>query len=77
MVEKSTKLNWHICKISLRIDERHAKDINRTKTQMITLNEPFNLDELLETIKEHQFTRLSITDDGNDHIKGFINVKEF
>lgn len=24
------------------------------RTQMITLNEPFNVDELLETIKEHQ-----------------------
>jgi CBS domain containing-hemolysin-like protein len=36
---------------------------------MITLNEPFNVDELLETIKEHQFTRYPITDDGDkDHI---------
>ena len=26
------------------------------RTQMVTLNEPFNVDELLETIKEHQFT---------------------
>ncbi len=48
------------------------------RTQMITLNEPFNVDELLDTIKEHQFTRYPITDDGDkDHIKGFINVKEF
>ncbi|EOD3986042.1 hemolysin family protein [Staphylococcus aureus] len=59
-------------------DERHAKDIMVPRTQMITLNEPFNVDELLETIKEHQFTRYPITDDGDkDHIKGFINVKEF
>ena len=59
-------------------DERHAKDIMVPRTQMITLNEPFNVDELLETIKEHQFTRYPITEDGDkDHVKGFINVKEF
>ncbi|MCE0454357.1 MULTISPECIES: hemolysin family protein [Staphylococcus] len=59
-------------------DERHAKDIMVPRTQMVTLNEPFNVDELLETIKEHQFTRYPITEDGDkDHIKGFINVKEF
>ena len=59
-------------------DERHAKDIMVPRTQMITLNEPFNVDELLETIKEHQFTRYPITEDGDkDHIKGFINVKDF
>ncbi|MCS4486435.1 hemolysin family protein [Staphylococcus americanisciuri] len=59
-------------------DERHAKDIMVPRTQMITLNEPFNVDDLLETVKEHQFTRYPITEDGDkDHIKGFINVKEF
>lgn len=59
-------------------DERNAKDIMVPRTQMVTLNEPFNVDELLETIKEHQFTRYPITEDGDkDHIKGFINVKEF
>ncbi|WP_394856727.1 hemolysin family protein [Staphylococcus saprophyticus] len=59
-------------------DERQAKDIMVPRTQMITMNEPFNVDELLETIKEHQFTRYPITADGDkDHVKGFINVKEF
>ncbi|MDU3213449.1 MAG: hemolysin family protein [Staphylococcus epidermidis] len=59
-------------------DERHAKDIMVPRTQMVTLNEPFNVDELLDTIKEHQFTRYPITEDGDkDHVKGFINVKEF
>lgn len=58
-------------------DERHAKDIMVPRTQMVTLNESFNLDELLETLKEHQFTRYPITEDGDkDHVKGFINVKE-
>ena len=59
-------------------DERHAKDIMVPRTQLAILNEPFNVDELLETIKEYQFTRYPITEDGDkDHIKGFINVKEF
>ena len=53
-----------ICRISFSFDERHAKDIMVPRTQMITLNEPFNVDELLETIKEHQFTRHPITEDG-------------
>ncbi|AYU56160.1 hemolysin family protein [Staphylococcus debuckii] len=59
-------------------DERQAKDVMVPRTQMVTLNEPFTVDELLETIKEYQFTRYPITEDGDkDHIKGFINVKEF
>ncbi|MGW7910280.1 hemolysin family protein [Staphylococcus xylosus] len=59
-------------------DERQAKDIMVPRTQMITMNEPFNVDELLDTIKKHQFTRYPITADGDkDHVKGFINVKEF
>ncbi|KRG09188.1 hemolysin family protein [Staphylococcus sp. NAM3COL9] len=59
-------------------DERQAKDIMVPRTQMATLNEPFNVNELLDTIKEHQFTRYPITEDGDkDHVKGFLNVKEF
>lgn len=59
-------------------DERLAKDIMVPRTQMVTLTQPFNIDELLEVINEHQFTRYPITEDGDkDHIIGFINVKEF
>ncbi|CAL27262.1 hemolysin family protein [Staphylococcus carnosus] len=59
-------------------DERQAKDVMVPRTQMATLNEPFTVNELLETIREYQFTRYPITEDGDkDHIKGFINVKEF
>ncbi|AMY05502.1 HlyC/CorC family transporter [Staphylococcus condimenti] len=59
-------------------DERQAKDVMVPRTQMSTLNEPFTVNELLETIREYQFTRYPITEDGDkDHIKGFINVKEF
>lgn len=59
-------------------DERLAKDIMVPRTQMVTLTEPFNIEELLEIINEHHYTRYPISEDGDkDHIKGFINVKEF
>lgn len=59
-------------------DERLAKDIMVPRTQMITMTQPFNIEELLETVNEHQFTRYPISEDGDkDHIIGFINVKEF
>ncbi len=66
-----SKISFHLMKDKLKILWFHD-------TQMITMNEPFNVDELLDTIKKHQFTRYPITADGDkDHVKGFINVKEF
>ncbi|TDM01522.1 HlyC/CorC family transporter [Macrococcus hajekii] len=59
-------------------DERLAKDIMVPRTQMISLTQPFDINELLEVVNEHQFTRYPVTEDGDkDHIIGFINVKEF
>lgn len=59
-------------------DERLAKDIMVPRTQMITMTQPFNIEDLLEVVNEHQFTRYPISEDGDkDHIIGFINVKEF
>lgn len=59
-------------------DERLAKDIMVPRTQMITMTQPFNIEDLLEVVNEHQFTRYPISEDGDkDHIVGFINVKEF
>ena len=40
-------------------DERHAKDIMVPRTQMITLNEPFNVDELLGNNKRTSIYALS------------------
>ena len=69
-MERLTKPSLRICKNIFSFDERHAKDIMVPRTQMVTLNEPFNVDELLDTIKEHQFTRYPITEDGDkDHVK--------
>ena len=58
-------------------DERIAKDIMVPRTQMITLQMPVTIDEIIEVVKEYQFTRYPVTEDGDkDHILGFINVKE-
>ncbi|KKK34516.1 transporter associated domain protein [Salinicoccus sediminis] len=60
-------------------DERLAKDIMVPRTQMITLTDPVNIDDVLETVKEHNFTRYPVTDStgDKDQILGFINVREF
>ncbi len=46
---------------------------------MITLTEPIEIDDVLEAVQEHNFTRYPITDDSGDkdQIIGFINVREF
>lgn len=60
-------------------DERLAKDIMVPRTQMITLTDPVNIDDVLETVKEHNFTRYPVADStgDKDQILGFINVREF
>ncbi|WP_020007022.1 hemolysin family protein [Salinicoccus albus] len=60
-------------------DERLAKDIMVPRTQMITLTDPVNIDDVLETVKEHNFTRYPVADPSGDkdQIIGFINVREF
>lgn len=60
-------------------DERLAKDIMVPRTQMITLTEPVNIDDVLETVKEHNYTRYPVTDStgDKDQVIGFINVREY
>ena len=60
-------------------DERLAKDIMVPRTQMITLTEPIEIDDVLGAVQEHNFTRYPVTDDSGDkdQIIGFINVREF
>lgn len=60
-------------------DERLAKDIMVPRTQMITLTEPVEIDDVLAAVKEHNYTRYPITDDSGDkdQVIGFINVREF
>lgn len=60
-------------------DERMAKDIMVPRTQMVTLQQPVTIDDVLEVVKEHSYTRYPVTDDtgDKDQIIGFINVREF
>lgn len=60
-------------------DERLAKDIMVPRTQMVTLTEPFDIDDVMDTVNEHNFTRYPVTDESGDkdQIIGFINVREY
>ncbi|HSI68565.1 MAG TPA: hemolysin family protein, partial [Planococcus sp. (in: firmicutes)] len=58
-------------------DERQAKDIMLPRTQMETVSLKMTHEELLEIVRENQFTRYPITESGDkDDILGFVNVKE-
>ncbi|WP_031547266.1 hemolysin family protein [Salinicoccus luteus] len=60
-------------------DERLAKDIMVPRTQMITLTDPVNIEDVLENVKEHNYTRYPVTEESGDkdQIIGFLNVREF
>ncbi|WP_017727657.1 hemolysin family protein [Halalkalibacterium ligniniphilum] len=58
-------------------DERVAKDIMVPRTQMITLEQTMNHEEIIAILDEHKYTRYPVTEAGDkDHIIGFVNVKE-
>ena len=58
-------------------DERVAKDIMVPRTQMVTLEQSMNREEIIVVLDEHKYTRYPVTENGDkDHIIGFVNVKE-
>ena len=58
-------------------DERVAKDIMLPRTQMETISLEMGHDELMEIVRDHQYTRYPVTENGDkDDIIGFVNVKE-
>ena len=58
-------------------DERLAKDIMLPRTQMETISLEMSHDDLMEIVRDHQYTRYPVTEHGDkDDILGFINVKE-
>ncbi|TFD99794.1 hemolysin family protein [Jeotgalibacillus salarius] len=58
-------------------DESVAKDIMVPRVQMETLAINMTIEEILDIIDEHEYTRFPVTNDRDkDHIIGFINVKE-
>ncbi|RNF40463.1 hemolysin family protein [Planococcus salinus] len=58
-------------------DERTAKDVMLPRTQMETISLEMTHDDLMEIVRENQYTRYPVTEEGDkDDIIGFINVKE-
>ncbi len=58
-------------------DERLAKDVMLPRTQMETISLEMSHDDLMEIVRDHQYTRYPVTEHGDkDDIIGFINVKE-
>lgn len=58
-------------------DERQAKDVMIPRTQMETISLEMEHDDLMEIVREHQYTRYPVTENGDkDDIIGFVNIKE-
>ncbi|TWT01019.1 hemolysin family protein [Planomicrobium sp. CPCC 101079] len=58
-------------------DERTAKDIMLPRTQMETISLEMEHNDLMEIVRDNQYTRYPVTENGDkDDIIGFINVKE-
>ncbi|WP_298827963.1 hemolysin family protein [uncultured Planococcus sp.] len=58
-------------------DERLAKDVMLPRTQMETISLEMSHDDLMEIVRDHQYTRYPVTEHGDkDDIIGFVNVKE-
>ncbi len=58
-------------------DERQAKDVMIPRTQMETISLEMDHDDLMEIVREHQYTRYPVTEVGDkDDIIGFVNIKE-
>ncbi len=58
-------------------DERMLKDIMITRDQIVTLDKKMSLEEILETLDHHDYTRYPVTENGDkDILVGFINTKE-
>lgn len=57
-------------------DERIAKEIMVPRTNIISIPIEESLNGVIDIIKKENYTRYPIVDGDNDHIVGFINMKE-
>jgi CBS domain containing-hemolysin-like protein len=57
-------------------DERIAKEIMVPRTEMVSLSIDDSLDEILNTVREENYTRYPVDDGDKDNILGFVNMKE-
>ena len=58
-------------------DERLAKEIMVPRTEIISVSIEDTYDDILETIKNENYTRYPVVDGDKDNIVGFMNMKEF
>lgn len=58
-------------------DERIAKEIMVPRTEIVTISMNDSYRDIIKTIKSEHYTRYPVVDGDKDHIRGFINVKEF
>lgn len=57
-------------------DERIAKEIMVPRTEMVTVSVDDTLIDIIQTIKDENYTRYPVVDGDKDNIVGFINAKE-
>lgn len=57
-------------------DERIAKEIMVPRTEMVSISIDDSLDEILNTVREENYTRYPVDDGDKDNILGFVNMKE-
>lgn len=58
-------------------DERVAKEIMVPRTEIISVNSGLTLREVFQVMKEEQYTRYPVVEDGDkDNVIGMINMKE-
>lgn len=58
-------------------DERAAEDIMVPRTGLITLDRDMSMQEIVQTMDEHNYTRYPVTDTGDkDNIIGFVSAKK-
>ncbi|MFF2755718.1 hemolysin family protein [Psychrobacillus sp. NPDC058041] len=56
-------------------DDRIAKEIMVPRTEIISIDKDFTLNEVFELIGVEQYTRYPVTDGDKDHIIGLVNMK--
>ncbi|OAS85630.1 MULTISPECIES: hemolysin family protein [Metabacillus] len=57
-------------------DERIAKEIMVPRTEMVSISIDDSLDEILNIVREENYTRYPVDDGDKDNILGFVNMKE-
>jgi CBS domain containing-hemolysin-like protein len=57
-------------------DERIAKEIMVPRTEMVSISINDSLEDILNIVKEENYTRYPVDDGDKDNILGFINMKE-